>query len=202
MNPVEQKEAVDNALTHSFGAQKKRGLLWVLNISCDKALEVTQMFRHVTFILSTVMIVVDIPRCPFISLIWTQFFRTCWSTPPWAVLSACAKLRRDTISFLIFIFGWPCIEIKKLVYFYYQLDAQILYCNTFITFLYMFRALLCSSSGRQIVLVQHLVPSRSLGNSSVHTLREDSPLCTERSPTEPDGTRCCTYTICPPEYYA
>ena len=31
--------------------------------------------------------------------------------------------------------------------FFYQLDAQILCFNTFITFLYMFRALLCSSSG-------------------------------------------------------
>jgi len=31
--------------------------------------------------------------------------------------------------------------------FFYQLDAQILYFNRFITFLYMFRALLCSSSG-------------------------------------------------------
>ena len=42
-----------------------------------------------------------------------------------------------------------------------------LYFNTFITFLYMFRALLCSSSG-QIVLVQHLVSSLSLGDCSVH----------------------------------
>ena len=33
------------------------------------------------------------------------------------------------------------------VFFFYQLDAQILYFNTFITFLYMVRALLCSSSG-------------------------------------------------------
>jgi len=33
--------------------------------------------------------------------------------------------------------------------FFYQLDAQILYFNTFITFIYMFRALLCSSSGGQ-----------------------------------------------------
>ena len=41
--------------------------------------------------------------------------------------------------------------------FFYQLDAQILYFNTFITFLYMVRALMCSSSGGQIVLVQHLV---------------------------------------------
>jgi len=42
---------------------------------------------------------------------------------------------------------------------FYQLDAQVLYFNTFITFLYMFRALLCSSSGEQITLTQHLVPS-------------------------------------------
>jgi len=38
----------------------------------------------------------------------------------------------------------------------------------------MFRALLCSSSGGQIVVVQHLVPSLSLGDRSVHRLREDS----------------------------
>jgi len=43
--------------------------------------------------------------------------------------------------------------------FFYQLDAQILYFNTFITILYMFRALLCSSSGGQVVLVQPLVSS-------------------------------------------
>jgi len=35
-------------------------------------------------------------------------------------------------------------------FFFYQLDAQILYFNTFITLLYMFRALLCSSSGGQL----------------------------------------------------
>ena len=34
----------------------------------------------------------------------------------------------------------------------------------------MFRALLCSSSGGQIVSVQHLVSSLSLGDSSVHRL--------------------------------
>ena len=37
-----------------------------------------------------------------------------------------------------------------IVFFFYQLDAQILYFNTFITFLCMFRALLCSSSGGQL----------------------------------------------------
>jgi len=34
--------------------------------------------------------------------------------------------------------------------FFYQLDAQILYFNTFIILIYMFRALLCSSSGGQL----------------------------------------------------
>jgi len=36
------------------------------------------------------------------------------------------------------------------IVFFYQLDAQILYFNTFITFFYMFRALLYSSSGGQL----------------------------------------------------
>jgi hypothetical protein len=37
-----------------------------------------------------------------------------------------------------------------MIVFFYQLDAQILYFNTFITLLYMFRALLCSSSGGKL----------------------------------------------------
>jgi len=49
-----------------------------------------------------------------------------------------------------------------------------IFLNTFITFLYMFRALLCSFSGGQIVLVQHLVSSLSVGDCSEHRLREDS----------------------------
>jgi len=48
-----------------------------------------------------------------------------------------------------------------------QLDAQIF--NTFITILYMFRALSCSSSGGQIVLIQHLVlSSLSVSDRPVH----------------------------------
>jgi len=83
---------------------------------------------------------------------------------------------------------------------FYQLDAQILYFNTFITFLYMFRALLCSSSGGQIVLVQHLVSSLSLGDCSVHSLGESSlKLCTEQSPKNCDDTKCRTNTVCPSE---
>ena len=84
--------------------------------------------------------------------------------------------------------------------FLYQLDAQILYFNTLIILLYMFRALLCLSSGGQIVLVQHLLSSLSLGDCSVHRLRESARnLCTEQSPKESDDTRCCANTICPPE---
>jgi len=43
-----------------------------------------------------------------------------------------------------------------IVFFFYQLDVQILYFNTFSTFLYMFRTLLCSSSGGQILVGQWL----------------------------------------------
>ena len=63
----------------------------------------------------------------------------------------------------------------------------------------MFRALLCSYSGGQIVLAQHLVSSFSLGDCSVHSLQSSRNLCTEQSPKENDDTRCCTNTICPPE---
>jgi len=64
----------------------------------------------------------------------------------------------------------------------------------------MFRALLCSSSGGQILLVQHLVSSLSLGYCSVNRLRESSlNMGTEESPKESDDTRCSTNTICPPE---
>ena len=49
---------------------------------------------------------------------------------------------------------------------------------------------------RKIVLVQHLVSSLSLGDCSVHRLREDSrKLCTDQSPTESDDTRCCVNKI-------
>ena len=64
----------------------------------------------------------------------------------------------------------------------------------------MFRALLCSSSGEETVFIQHLVSSPSVGDCSVHRLRESSRnLCTEQSPKQSDDTRCRTNTICPPE---
>jgi hypothetical protein len=47
-----------------------------------------------------------------------------------------------------------------------QLGAQIF--NTFITIFYMFWAISCSSSGVQIVLIQHLVSSLSVSDRPVH----------------------------------
>jgi len=64
MNPVDQKEAADKAF---FRYPEKKGTALVLNISCDKALEGRKMFEHVTLNLSTVMIVLHITHCSFIS---------------------------------------------------------------------------------------------------------------------------------------
>ena len=63
-----------------------------------------------------------------------------------------------------------------------QLDVQIF--NTFITILYMhmFRAISCSSSGRQIVLIQHVVSSLSVSDRSVHTCAPDGHLLTVTIP--------------------
>jgi hypothetical protein len=47
-----------------------------------------------------------------------------------------------------------------------QVDAQMF--NTFITILYIFRAISCSFSGGQIVLIQHLVSSLSVSYRPVH----------------------------------
>jgi hypothetical protein len=71
-----------------------------------------------------------------------------------------------------------------------QLEAQIL--KLFITILYMFRAISCSSSGGQILLIQHLVSSLLVSERPVH-------LCFGRSLTKSDDTRCCINTIWPPE---
>ena len=55
-----------------------------------------------------------------------------------------------------------------------QLDAQIF--NTFITilYMYMFRAISCSSSGCQIVFIQRLVSSILVSDRPAHRLRENS----------------------------
>jgi len=56
---------------------------------------------------------------------------------------------------------------------------KFLVYNKFIVFLYMFRALLCSSSGGQNCIIQHLVSSHSVGGRLMHRLSESSfNLCT------------------------
>ena len=54
-----------------------------------------------------------------------------------------------------------------------RLMHKFLFYNKFIIFLCMFRALLCSSSGGQKCVIQHLVSSHSVGGRPVRRLRED-----------------------------
>jgi len=61
----------------------------------------------------------------------------------------------------------------------------------------MFRAVPCSSSGGQTVLLQPLVSSLSVKSRTVCRLRVNRSLSTEF--TESDDTRGCINTVCPPE---
>jgi len=92
-------------------------------------------------------------------------------------------------SFRVFLFVWLTMHPNRMiVYFHYQLVAQILYytpLHVSSTIMLIFRRTNC--------IIQHVVSSLFLGDCSVHRLREDSRnLCTEQSPKESDGTRCCT----------
>jgi len=69
-------------------------------------------------------------------------------SPTSELLNMTSTNSSTTINFIIF-YVWLTVIV-----FLYQLDALILYSNTFIILLYTFRAILCSSSGH-IVLVQH-----------------------------------------------
>jgi hypothetical protein len=55
-----------------------------------------------------------------------------------------------------------------------NLMHKFVFYNKFITVLYMFRAPSCSSSGGQVVLIQHLVSSLSVSDRLVHWLRKNS----------------------------
>ena len=67
-----------------------------------------------------------------------------------------------------------------------QLDAHIF--NTFITILYMFRAISCSSSWGQVVLIQHLVSLLPVSDSPVHRLGKNwSDPTSSFSTCAPDG---------------
>ena len=65
------------------------------------------------------------------------------------------------------------VHPNVIIVFFTNSMHKLFFLNTFITFLYMFRALLCSSSGGQIVFVQPLVSSLTLGDCSVNRLRKD-----------------------------
>ena len=54
--------------------------------------------------------------------------------------------------------------------------TTLLFCNTFITVLYIFRATSCLSSWGQIVLIQHLVWSLSISGRSLLTCASDGHL--------------------------
>ena len=60
------------------------------------------------------------------------------------------------VRFFILIYCWPCILVQ-LLYKWPTWRTITLFYNTFITLFYMFRATSCSSSGGQIILIQHLV---------------------------------------------
>jgi len=61
---------------------------------------------------------------------------------------------------------------------------KFLFYNKFIIFLYVFRALLCSSSGGQNCIIQHLIIT-PVGGRLARNLRTGLP------PAEYDDTRCC-----------
>ena len=62
-------------------------------------------------------------------------------------------LPTKTLSAIYFTGMYAFYQIDKYYWYHiYQLDAGILYFNTLLIFLHMFRAILCSSSGRQLYL--------------------------------------------------
>jgi len=59
---------------------------------------------------------------------------------------------------------------------------RILFYNKFVYYMPLHvSSTICSSSGGQNCIIQHLVSSHSVGGRPVHRLRED--LCTGRPPT-------------------
>jgi len=134
----------------------------------------------------------------FIFSAWA--FSTCF---PWACpahsWTTCAILK-----LYIFLFDWH-EWMDKLCHFKFWCFAdpesqyklsnrttyKILFYN-FIIFLYMFRALLCSSSGGQSCIIEHLVSSHTVSGRPIH-------LCSGRPPTECDDARCCIRQLWPPD---
>ena len=91
---------------------------------------------------------------------------------------------RIGLLFILNTYLWSFIKKKTWEDSLSQWPTSCTNFNTFITilYMYMFRAISCSSSGGQIVFIQHLVSSLSVSDRPVHT--------TERSLTDSDDTRC------------
>jgi hypothetical protein len=93
---------------------------------------------------------------------------------------------------------WRCQCQLSLSLYWSNLSQWPTWCknflNTFITifYMYMFRAISCSSSGGQLALIQHLVSSLSVSDRPVQW-------CTGRSRIESDDSNCCINASGPPE---
>ena len=97
---------------------------------------------------------------------------------------AFAKLRKAIISFVMIVFFTNLMHK-------FSISIHLLHSST------CFEHYYAHLQEEKIVLTQHLVSSLSLGDCSVHRLREESSrnLCTEQPPKESDVTRSCTNAI-------
>jgi hypothetical protein len=104
---------------------------------------------------------------------WT--WNVCFGTSATFVWNIARSKKNWAMCDINLMFFWPCIIVYTC--FNYQLNAQFLYSIIiyYIIILDMFRAILCSSSGGQIVLLQHLISSLSVSGRTVHRC---SPLST------------------------
>jgi hypothetical protein len=146
-----------------------------------KSLILTQLFPNITILSSPI-------RNPAISFQWTGIFFNSRGN--------CIYKHND--EFDISLTVHRSVDLFQLPT---SCTIYLFYNNTYyIIILDVFRAIPCSSSGGQIVLLQHLVSSLY----SVHRLRADSEesalnRCTEYLLTESADTICCNNTIWPPE---
>jgi len=86
--------------------------------------------------------------------------------------------------YLVVLWWNLCLTLEEGIILVINQLHKFLFYIKFIICFYMFRALLCSSSGGQNCIVQHLVSSHSAGGRPVHRLGEDSPRC-QRTKMQP-----------------
>ena len=113
------------------------------------------------------------------SLYRLRYLGPLWVSASFKIYIRKSRLHRASklqqVTFLISLHHETYTTMQQLTLVNDQIDAQffILFYNTFITVLYMFRAKSCSSSGGQILLIQRLVSSLSISGRTVHRLREN-----------------------------